>query len=438
MEIAYIVVFLGLLIFLSHFFNSIFDRTRIPNAFFLLIIGILVGPLTAVIKPEDFGQLGSVFTTITLIVILFESGLSLKFSDLKRSIGTATFLTTLNFILAVVVMSVLFYYLTDLRKMEAIQGWIAAFFLGSILGGTSSAVVIPMIRQLKIGEKGQAVLVLESALSDVLCLVVGLALLDSMKAWEVDITPLVNKIWQSFLFAIFIGLYAGLFWILMQQKIPKLKTSMFSTFAFAFVAYGLTELAGFNGGIATLAFGITLGNSTAFTGARLLKWIYGPSDVKIEFHEKLFYSEMVFILQTYFFVYIGIHIRFGHPSTYIVALIAIVLNILIRVVTVKILPRRNLDTRDRSIMTIMTPKGLVPAVLASIPLFLGIKGGEIIQEVTYAVVFTSILLVSLLVMLLEMRRQKPDADIEAVASEEQGLTEDDLPFDHPQSEESSR
>jgi len=402
MEIAYIVVFLGLLIFLSHFFNSIFEKTKIPNAFFLLLIGILVGPLTLVIKPEDFGQLGSVFTTITLIVILFESGLSLKFADLGKAIGTATLLTTLNFILAMGVMSVLFFYLTDLQYMEGIKGWIAAFFLGAILGGTSSAVVIPMIRQLRIGEKGQAVLVLESALSDVLCLVVGLALLDSMKAWQVDITPLVNKIWQSFLFAIVIGIYAGMFWILMQQKMPKLKASMFSTFAFAFVAYGLTELAGFNGGIATLAFGITLGNSAAFTGTRLLRRLYSSGEVILEVHEKHFYSEIVFILQTYFFVYIGIHIRFGHPSTYLVALIAIVLNILFRVITVKILPKRNLDKRDRKIMSIMTPKGLVPAVLASIPLYLGIEGGDIIQEVTYAVVFSSILLVSLLVMILEI------------------------------------
>jgi NhaP-type Na+/H+ or K+/H+ antiporter len=317
-----------------------------------------------------------------------------------------------------VVMSVIFYYLTDLRKMEGGQGWISAFFLGAILGGTSSAVVIPMVRQLRMGEKGQTVLVLESALSDVLCLVVGLALLDSMQAWEVSFTPLFNKMWQSFLFAIIIGVFAGLFWLMMKQNLAKLKTSLFSTFAFAFLVYGIAELAGFNGGIATLVFGITLGNAVAFTGRNFLKRIYDENGLKLEQHEMLFYSEIVFILQTYFFVYIGVNIRFGQPLTYIIAIVIVVINILMRVATVKILPKKNLDARDRSIMSIMSPKGLVPAVLASIPLYMGISGGDIIQEVAYAVVFTSILVISLLVMIMEIRR-KPK--MEPVASVKEGF-----------------
>ena len=423
MEIAYIVVFLGLLIFLSHFFNAIFDKTRIPNAFLLLTIGILVGPATSLIKPEDFGQLGGVFTTITLIVILFESGISLKFHEIRKAIVTATALTVLNFILAMGVMAVLFYYLTSLRHMGP-QGWIAAFFLGAILGGTSSAVVIPMVRQLRLGKKGQAVLVLESALSDVLCLVVGLALLDSMRAWEVDFSPLFNKIWQSFLFAIFIGLFAGMMWIFFHNRVPRLKDSMFSTFAFAFVVYGITELAGFNGGIATLAFGIVMGNATAITWLKPMKVLYGEKTNRIQFHEQMFYSEFVFILQTYFFVYIGINIRFGHPSTYIIALIAVAINILMRTGTVKILPRKNLDARDRTIMSVMSPKGLVPAVLASLPLFMGIAGGELIQEVAYAVVFVSIMICSLLVMMIEKRAgEKKEAAIYIKTDEVEGSFE---------------
>lgn len=436
MEIAYIVVFLGLLIFMSHFFNAMFDRTRIPNAFLLLIIGILVGPVSSVIKPEDFGQLGAVFTTITLIVILFESGISLKFHEIKRAIGTATALTVLNFVLTMGVMAVVFYYLTSLKHMGQ-QGWIAAFFLGAILGGTSSAVVIPMVRQLRLGRKGQAVLVLESALSDVLCLVVGLALLDSMEAWAVDFTPLFHKIWQSFLFAIFIGIFAGLMWIFFHNRVPRLKDSMFSTFAFAFVVYGITELAGFNGGIATLAFGVVMGNATAITWLKVMKLIYGERTNRVQFHEQMFYSEFVFILQTYFFVYIGINIRFGHPSTYLIALLVVVVNILMRVVTVKTLPRKNLDARDRTIMSIMTPKGLVPAVLASLPLFMGIAGGHLIQEVAYAVVFVSIMICSLLVMVVEKRKgEKKDSAIYIKTDEVEGSMDVIEQSDYEDEEES--
>ena len=42
------------------------------------------------------------------------------------------------------------------------------------LGGTSSAVVIPMVRQISMQEISRTYLVLESALSDVLCIVLSL------------------------------------------------------------------------------------------------------------------------------------------------------------------------------------------------------------------------------------------------------------------------
>ena len=74
MNIYTIVISLGLLIFFSHAFNELFDRTKIPNVLLLLLIGIIVGPIGGIVSKDFFGQLGNVFTTITLIVILFESG----------------------------------------------------------------------------------------------------------------------------------------------------------------------------------------------------------------------------------------------------------------------------------------------------------------------------------------------------------------------------
>ena len=51
-------------------------------------------------------------------------------------------------------------------------------------------------------------------------------------------------------------------------------------------------------------------------------------------------------------------------------------------------------------MSIMSPKGLVPAILASIPIQMGITGGEEIQSLAYAVVLLSILICGILVIIL--------------------------------------
>ncbi len=97
MDIYLTIIILGLLIFLSHVFNELFDKTKIPNVLLLLLIGIIIGPVSGIVTTDFFGQLGNVFTTITLIVILFESGSGLNFGEIKKAIGSATLLTLLKF-----------------------------------------------------------------------------------------------------------------------------------------------------------------------------------------------------------------------------------------------------------------------------------------------------------------------------------------------------
>ena len=69
--VAQVIAFVGILVFLAHLFTGIFSRTRIPDVILLIIIGICVGPLLNLVSPSQFGEVGPVFTTITLIIILF-------------------------------------------------------------------------------------------------------------------------------------------------------------------------------------------------------------------------------------------------------------------------------------------------------------------------------------------------------------------------------
>ena len=49
----------------------------------------------------------------------------------------------------------------------------------------------------------------------------------------------------------------------------------------------------------------------------------------------------------------------------------------------------------------MIPKGLAGAVLAAIPLQMGVKGGLFIETTTYGIILFSIMICSILVLLLE-------------------------------------
>ena len=78
-------IFLGILVFSAHLFAMIFSKKKIPDVLLLLGIGVLIGPVLKLVSPSDFGAVGGVFTSITLIVILFEGGTGISINDLYSS-----------------------------------------------------------------------------------------------------------------------------------------------------------------------------------------------------------------------------------------------------------------------------------------------------------------------------------------------------------------
>lgn len=416
MQLTTILIALGLLIFLSHVLNALFHKIRISHVLVLILIGLLVGPVLGWMTPAYLGQFGSVFTTITLIVILFESGTSLDLNTLKKSILEASLLTILNFVMVMGIGYTVGMLMLNLDQLHSL-------FLGAALGGTSSAVVIPMVRQLKPGPKASTILYLESALSDVLCLVVALALLGGISTGEVSVGGIFQSMGISFLFAILLGVVVGFFWILLLKKLLKsIDNTMFTSFALAFILYGIAEEMNLNGGICILSYGIVVGNigNSSF----VKKWLKESEDVALNQSERSFFSEIVFIFQTYFFVYIGMSIQLNDPWHILVGSIFVVASFAFRPLTGKVLRMKDMDARDVNLISVMGPKGLVAAVLASLPLQNAltrsadmrfetlVTSGQTIQNVAYAVVLISIVLCSVLVWIVDRKKVEKEAVVE--------------------------
>ena len=411
MSITAAIIFLGSLIFLAHLFNALFEYTKIPTVLLLILIGITIGPITGLATPEDLGSFGSVFTTITLVVILFESGTGLRISALKSSIGSATLITVVNFLLSATAVTALLMLCTSFD-------WQTALYLGFTLGGTSSAVVIPMVKQLKLADKSQTILFLESAFSDVLCLILGLAVLQSIESGAVDISAISVNILVSLFVALLVGALLAIVWsFILQTFLQKLKNAMFTSFALAFILYGVCETLGLNGGIAILAFGIVLGNLEYYSHLSLIKKIFRDHTVGISNTDRNFFSEIGFILQTYFFVYVGMSLKFGDLKLLAIGAIITLVIFGLRIFANRFLLSKNTPHFDKQIVGIMTPKGLVAAVLASIPLQMGLPFGVEIQSIAYAVVFFSIILCSVMVIIEKYKASK-EAEHEAEEAEE--------------------
>jgi NhaP-type Na+/H+ or K+/H+ antiporter len=231
----------------------IFSKKKIPDVLLLLVIGVLIGPVFKFVSPSDFGAVGGVFTSITLIVILFEGGTGISIGDLKNSWKPTAMLTFTGFFIAAFVVTLVCVGF-GMTLLDSIT-------LGAILGGTSSAVVIPLAQHLKISNTTKTSLILESAITDVLCIVFALAFIDAANiGTHLNVGKIAGSVIASFLLATFLGFASAIAWASLLQKVRQLRNSMFLTPAYLFIVYGLAEVLGYSGAIASLAFGITIAN----------------------------------------------------------------------------------------------------------------------------------------------------------------------------------
>jgi len=208
----------------------------------------------------------------------------------------------------------------------------------------------------------------------------------------------MGQIIASFSLAVFFGCAGGFLWSILLNRVRTIQNFLFTTPAFVFVVFGIVELLGFSGAIASLAFGITLANIELLNFPFLKRYI--PHEpIELNETEKVFLSEVVFLLKTFFFVYIGLSIHLKEFWWFYLGFMLTILVFILRFFVVRFSVYRTTPIADASLMAAMVPKGLATAALASIPLQQGILGGEFIQNVAYAVVLFSIVLTSILIFL---------------------------------------
>lgn len=395
MNVDISLVFFGLLVFAAHLFASMYNRKKIPDVLLLILIGLLVGPVLHLAKTENMGVGGPVFVAITLVVILFEGGTSLSIKVMRSAWKSTMNLTLFCFFLSMV--------LTTCVGMAFGMELLGALTLGAILGGTSSAVVIPLVRILDMGEESRTVLVLESAATDVLCIVFTLSFLHAMEMGKLDVGSIVGNILSSFVLAGLLGFAGALVWSRLLTSIRKLQNSIFTTPAFVFVIYGIANLLGYSGAIASLVFGITMANIDTIKNRVLIKVMGGPGH-QLNKTEMVFFGEIVFLLKTFFFVYIGISIEFHDWRSILAGLVITFVLFFGRVLAARFFSPKTAGPFDKTIISMMVPKGLAAAVLAELPLAAGVTGGLFIKNVTYSVILFSISFVSLMILLVDKSR----------------------------------
>jgi len=388
---------LGLVIFLGHLLSALFRRTRIPDVLLLVGLGIALGPVGLHwVMREDFGRVGPVLTSIALIVILFEGGLGLSLASLRKGLVDTSALT---FASAAATMALVAYFAQDHL------GFWPALILGGILSGTSSAVVLPMVAALPLHERSKTVLALESALTDVLTIVVPFGLLPLALGGEMSGIDLARDVTVKPIMASILGIAGGIVWLYLQSGARRLPHFFSAVFAFVFVLYGAIEVMEFSGAVTALVAGVVISNPPGFLRERLQRaaQLEGRAvGEAISAFDRSIYAEVVFLMKLFFFVYLGLTLQFESARPYVVAGTLVAAIYAARTVLTRFTFPRELPARDAGVAAVMAPKGLAAAVIASAVAEQLPEIGPQLKELTFAVVLVSIVATSVLVPLVDV------------------------------------
>lgn len=383
MQTSLIIIVIGLFIFWGHYLSGVFERRGIPDVLGLMVIGMLLGPVFHVVDPAALGKFGSLFSNLVLIFILFESGTDLKLSEVKESFKDSAGITTLGFFVTWITITILCKVIFDLPILSCL-------FVGSALGGTSSAVVVGLVKKINVRPKTSSTLIMESAETDVFTLAIPLSILGVMVTGEIQANVVVSQFISSLVIALLLGIGGAFLWSFIINKIPNLKETKFSTPAFLFILYGLAEYLQYSGPLTALSFGIAIGN-LSYIEPKLLERFIPNQNILLPKEEREFFSQLVFLLRTFFFVFIGVSIQINRLDWLLWGAAITAILYVVRILVVKIVIKKDTPLLDKSVMSIMIPKGLGAAVIATLPLQQSHPDGLIIQSLCFAIILFSTL-----------------------------------------------
>ena len=394
---------LGGLLVLAFVANLLFRRTRVPDVLVLMATGLVLGPVLGWVDPSRFEPVTHAFGTLALILILFEGGLELNIRETFRHFPGGLLLGVLAYGVTLTLVTLVAWRGLDLPVRSAL-------LVGAVLACTSSAIVLPVLQQLKAREPVKVTLLIEASLGDVLgALTVGLLL-----ELPASGAPLASGFVLGLLMEVGISLLlAALTGMLWSRLLPILSEQRFwhvLTFSVVLLLYAGSQALHGNGLIAVLGFGLTLAN---FPGIdrRLVEATFGLEAPAVEHHQQIltFHSELAFLMRTFFFVLLGLVVKLAGLGQYLLVTLGILGAILLGrwlAVHASRWAWREIGAPERELVLWILPRGLITAVLAV--QVVEARGSELAPLSTLA--FAVILVTNLSVVLGSVRIRRHAAE----------------------------
>jgi len=371
----------GIVIFLGVTGEAFFKKTGIPDVAFLMVLGVILGPVLGIIQPETVIEVVPYFAALALIIIMFDGGLNL---DIKHIVKTAHFSVTLavfGFILSVVIITLATHYVLGWQ-------WLESILLASIVGGSSSAIVFGLVRNIKISEEVKSMLSFESALTDILAMIVAFILFEAVLIGHFDLQTLQETLERAVVVGLVLGFGVGIPWMYVSTKFGNTQHAYMLTLGILFVLFFLANSFGESGALTALVFGLMLGNKRHLS--RILKFKLPRIEMDDPTH-----NQLTFLVRSFFFVFVGLMASFGQVEYVVFGILITIAIFGGRMFVGKITLTKRFSKLDRAVTNSMIPRGLAAAVLATYPITMGLPNAEAYPQIIFFIILSSVIITTI-------------------------------------------
>jgi NhaP-type Na+/H+ or K+/H+ antiporter len=376
----------GLIILVGFVGRILYKYTKVPECVFMIIIGLSIGPVLQIVDRDLFLGYEQLILTVTLVIVLLDSGLSMNVFETARTFGKALGFTLLVLVSTTAIVGYVMYQ----------AGWpiLHALLMGVLSSGTTTLVAVSLLPRLGIPDKIKQILYLESIINDSTLVTAAVILIQIIGVGSIDPSQLVATFTVPLVTAIALGIGFTVLWInVLWNTLDVEGLAYVFTIGVLFVLYALVEALNGNGAIAILVTSLCFGNFPVILGIfgeyppgttvkyGFIKFDPGRFHVLKErfeaISEKMKASQIdfAFFIQNFFFVYLGLSFDPTIISSTLIGLCAVLLLLMFvsRFVSARIMGLIDADVRRyASLMSVMVARGFTATFVALLPSTKGI------------------------------------------------------------------
>lgn len=365
--VATFFLLLGASVLVGYVGNLLFRRYRFSDILLLLGVGVAAGPLLGFLQPGELEPLFAILAPLGLMLVLFDGGLGLAWHDLRRVGPRAIAMTLGTWAVTACALAVVSHYVLGFEPRLAL-------LLGTALAGPGVTALLPLLPHLGLPTDARAFITIEMTLGSLLNAVTTTAVAAVLVSGTTAVGGL-GIVGARFLVGGAVGVLGGLVWSRLLHHLKSEGHVFAATLGVLLALYVYTEQVGGGGFLMALTFGLVVGNAGAFEkegGVRALR--------SLDPETRRQGSELIFIFRSLYFVYLGMAVaeKVTSPRYAMGALALIGAMLVVRVLSLSAMRGKGpaQDPALARLHVVLIPRGLSTAIVASVPLAMGVPGAE--------------------------------------------------------------